>query len=73
MATLTLKAKFAMVHVIIDVATTAGIGHFQYFGHRQPVALIAAQFAMCAVEFEIGFVVVKIPSLPVAHVVARFA
>ena len=37
------------------------------------MAFVTAQFSMGTIQLETGFIVVEVPGLPVAHVVASFA
>ena len=70
MATFTLTAIFSVVYIIAGMAAPACAGYTQFFIHRLLVTLVTAQFAMRTFQPEVGFIVVKVPSFPVAHVMA---
>ena len=73
MAVVTLHAKSTIVSVILVVATDAA-GRLGQFGvYRILMAIDTLEVLVFPVQFEFGFVVIEIPILPVARVVARLA
>lgn len=70
--TFTLATKSAVMYVIAGMAAAARTRYCQFFVHRQLVALVTTQFAMGSIQLEAGFVMIKIPCLPVAQIVAAF-
>ena len=74
MAAVALLAKIAPMHIIIIMATVAGLRHDDTVIHRQFMASVAGYFLMCAIQLEFGTrVVIKIPGLPGSGVVAGIA
>lgn len=74
MAAIALLAKIAPMHIIIIVATVAGLRHDDTVVHRQFMASVANYFLMCAIQLEFGTrIVIKIPGLPGSGVVAGIA
>lgn len=66
----TLTAIGSAVHIFSGVTAATGAGYAQFFGHGLLVTLITAQFAMRTIQLEAGFIMVKIPGRPAAHVMA---
>lgn len=72
MATFATIAEVAVVHVVAVMATAAGTGDQHFFVHRIFVAGVAfiRRFFMRPGQFEIRLIVVEVPRLPIARVVA---
>src|SRR5664279_5701243 len=75
MATLATVTVTAVMDIIAVMATAAGIGDDHLLVHRPLVAGVAIVSALLVrpVQFEVGLVVIEVPSLPVARVVASLA
>ena len=74
MTALTLGAIAPFMLVVFLVTVDAGIGCKDFLAHRQLMAIIASNSLMAAVELETSAgVVIEIPNLPIAGVVAIFA
>ena len=58
------------MHVFTGVTAATGAGYAQFLVHGLIMTFITAQFAMWAIQLEAGFIMVKIPSRPAAHVMA---
>ena len=75
MTTFTTVAEVAVVHIVLVMTTAASRGHQHFFVHRLLVAgiTIGADLFVRPVQLEIGLVVIEVPRLPVARVVANLA
>ena len=75
MAAIATIAKISAVNIIPVMATAAGTGQHHLFIHHLPVAghALARNFFVRTAQLEAGLVVIEIPSLPVARVVASMA
>lgn len=73
MATLALATEAAVMHVVIGVAVIARTGNGDLLVHRFLMAFVATDFFVTARKLESGLVMVEIPHLPIAGVMAGFA
>ena len=73
MTALALGSKAAVMHILTNMAAAAYLGQDHFTPHRPLVILIATGLFMRAVEFEAGLVVIEVPRLPIARVVAILA
>jgi len=70
----TLRAVAALVFVVFLVAGDAGVRSHDLPGHRLCMAIVTRDSLMAAVELELcAGVMIEVPNLPVASVVAIFA
>jgi hypothetical protein len=72
MAMLTLIAVRTIMLIILVMASDAGRSQYYFLVYRNIVAAAALDFLVFPIQFEIGFIVVKIPVFPVTCVVAFF-
>lgn len=73
MAALALAAEGAVMGVVLVVAAAAGGRQYDFPADRFLVAIVTADFPVAVFQLEAGLVVIEIPHLPVARVVAAFA
>lgn len=70
MATFALQTEAPIVHIVLGVAASTGLGSIELGFHRPAVAISALRFFMSAIQLELGAIVVKIPRFPATGVVA---
>lgn len=69
MATIALWSKISIVFVILIMATTTRAGHPHFLLHLTHMALVAiGDIFMRPSQLKVGFIVIKIPRLPVTRV-----
>lgn len=73
MATVTLRTKTAVVDIVTIMTSAAGIRCMHLLVHRTHMAFVAVRNLVRPSQFEVGFIVVKVPRLPATHVVALLA
>ena len=73
MAMIALLSEIAIVLVILIMTTDAGCRQNHFAAYRCIVTIDTLESLVLPVKLEVGFVVVEIPVLPVASVVASFA
>ena len=70
MATFALRTETTVMHIVPDVAASAGLRIFESGFHRPAVAVSALHFLVPAIQLELGAIMVKIPRFPATGVVA---
>jgi hypothetical protein len=68
-----LEPEFTIVLVVLVMAAIAGGGQDNFIADRSFVAFDALYVLVLSVQLEVGLVVIEIPVLPIAGVVARVA
>lgn len=73
MATLAQASETAVMHIVIGVAVIACTGNGDFLIHRFLMAFVATDFFVPTRKLEDSLVMVEIPYLPIAGVMAGFA